>query len=259
MTVTNKRIDPIEPSSTPGGFIRAARLLPDSVGDWSGGVTFLQNCGGSSTWSCDFAGATKDIPQTGDAAEFDPFIVYAGERCLGKPSDELRQLVANKLTRGASSSLAVETHTSAHGRPDLQGSAVDITPVGGPPCVNNAMAGLLSAICDNGGGDVVFHVPLVGLASLMTYDLVEFSDGRYRMGGHTVIVDCYPNEGPGGAAAAADEVWIYATGPVEYALGQVQEIRNFDNETNEDVLLLEQLAITRFDPCNVQTILASIC
>ena len=260
MTVTNRKIDPIEPSSTPGGFIRAARLLPDGV-DWSGGVSFLQNCGGTSTWSCDFAGATKDIPQTQDPVEFDPFIVYAGERCSGKPfTAELEQLARNKLVRSRSGSMAQELHSSAYGNPGLVDSATDITPVGGAPCINNAIAGLLSAACDCSGGDVVIHAPLVVLASLMQYDLVKYEDGRYRLGAYTVIVDCYPNVEPdGGTPPAEDEVWLYSTGPVEYAMGNVEVIQNFDNETNEDVVLAEQLSILRFDPCCVHAIRASIC
>jgi hypothetical protein len=94
----------------------------------------------------------------------------------------------------------------------------------------------------------------------MTLNLVEFEDGKYRLGGHTIIVDNYQNIGPTGSPPpAANEVYIYATGPVEYKLGENVDIAQFTGRTNEGIVLAEQLAILRFDPCCSYAILAEIC
>lgn len=261
MTVTNRYINPILSESTPGGFIRAARLLPDGV-DWSGGITFTENCGGADVWSCAYGVDKTNIGLKGDPVEFDPFLVYAGVVCSGAPdTDALSELAQIRLRRGLSGSLARELQQSDAliGNPDLVTTATDITPVT-PPCVNNAIAGLLSTAQSCGGGELTFHAPMVALASLMTFNLVEFVDGRYRLGGHTIIVDDYANVGPTGSPApAANEVYIYATGPVEYRLGERIDIAHYTGRTNDSVVLAEQLAIVRFDPCCVYAILAEIC
>lgn len=261
MTITNKYIDPIIAESTPGGFLRSAGLLPASA-DWTGGITFTPSCGGSDVWSCSYGVDKQNITDKGDPVEFDPFIVYAGKRCSGAPNTaELKELATISLKRGISGSLARELHSSdaAIGNPDLVSNAVDIS-LPAAPCVQNAIAGLMSAAGECGGGPLTFHVPFVALASLMTMNLVEFSEGRYRLGGHTIIVDDYPNEPPtGGAAAGANEVWLYATGPVEYRLGESTDVAHFTERLNESIVLAEQLAIVRFDPCCVFAILAEIC
>lgn len=261
MTVTNRHIDPILAESTPGGFIRAARLLPEGT-DWTGGVTFTPSCGGSGIWGCAYGQTKAEIEEKSDPVEFDPFLIYAGRTCSGAPDeDELRTLAQIALRRGMSGSFARELQQSDPlvGNPDLVTTATDITPAS-PPCINNAIAGLMTTAQECGGGELTFHAPLVALASLMQYNLVTFEDGRYRLGGHTIIVDGYENVGPTGAAAAADnEVWLYATGPVEYRLGQNIDVAHYTGQRNEQIVLAEQLAILRFDPCCVYAILAEIC
>ena len=262
MTVTNKHIDPILAESTPGGFLRAARLLPEGA-DWTGGITFTPSCGGSEVWSCSYGAQKTNITEKADPVEFDPFLVYAGKTCSGAPDfADLRELAQIALRRGMSGSLARELQQSDPliGNPDLVSTAVDITPAGGPPCINNAIAGLMTTAQACGGGELTFHAPMVALASLMNYDLVAFEDGRYRLGGHTIIVDNYENVGPTGSPAPADnEVYLYATGPVEYRLGENVDVAHFTGRTNEGIVLAEQLAILRFDPCCSYAILAEIC
>lgn len=252
------KINPIIASSTPGGFIRAAREL-ETDADWRGGVTFTGNCGGAHRWQCDYSGAEKTVDPLGDPVEFVSFLLYAGVSCSGAPVvADLRQHAQIKLTRGRSGQLAQELHTSAVGNPDLSSDGADITP-GTNPCVDAAIAGLLTTAADCGGGELTFHVPFVALPALMKSTLVVFEDGRYRLGGHTIIVDEYPNTGPAGAPAGANQAWIWATGPVEYKLDDQIEIAHFQHTQNDSVLLAEQLAVLRFDPCCVYAILADIC
>lgn len=253
------RVDPIRVASTPGGLQRAARLLETDV-DWSDGVTFASNCGGVGTWQCDFSGAEKTIDDLGDNVRFESFLIYAGVRCDGAVvTDDLREHAGIKIARGTSGALARELHDgAATGNPSLQSEATDITPLVSP-CIDGAIAGLLTAADDCGGGEVIIHVPLVALAPLIKYNLLSYEDGKYMLGGHTVSVDGYYNLGPGGAAAADDEAWIYATGPVEYRLGDEVEFTQFTDRLNENVLIAERLAVLRFDPCCVNAIKATIC
>lgn len=259
MSITNIKIDPIPAESTPGGFLRAARLLPEGI-TWNGGVTFTQSCGGAERAGCSYGVDVWTADDKGDPAEFDPFLVGASVKCSGAPDvADLKQLANIKLARGRSGQFARELYASAVGNPDLETSATDITP-GTTPCVDKAIAGLLTTAADCGGGDITIHAPTVVLASLMSFNLVSFEDGRYRLGGHTIIVDDYGNLPPtGGPAAVAGEAWIYATGPVEYALGAKPDTEHFTGRLNESVVVAQQLAILRFDPCCSYAILASIC
>lgn len=252
-------VDPILASSTPGGFLRAARPLEVGDADWRGGVTFTSNCGGVNPWTCDVSGAKKTVDDLGDPARFDSFLVYAGVRCSGAPvEDKLRQHADIKMRRGLSGALARELHDGATtDNPSLQSEATDITV--GSPCVDAAIAGLISTAEDCGGGELVFHAPFVALAALMKYQLVTYSGGKYQLGGYDIIIDGYPNLGPGGTAAAANQVWIYATGPVEYKLGERVEYSHFTGRQNDSVLFAEQLAVLRFDPCCANAIRAEIC
>lgn len=256
-------ISPITVQPTPGGFLRAAGRL-ETDADWqSGGVTFTSNCGGAHTWQCDYSGATKTIDDLGEAVEFEAFLIYAAARCNGGlVPDRLREHVDIKLARGSSGALAYELATGdATGNPSLQSEAEDQTP-GAGICVDAAIAALLSFAEDCGGGELTFHIPFVGLASLMKYHLVTFEGGVYRIGGHRIIVDAYPNVGPdisGNVVATDDQVWVYVTGPVEFVLGSREEYHQFTHRTNDDVLIKEQLAALRFDPCCVHAILAELC
>lgn len=214
-------------------------------------------------WGCSYGVEKPNISEKGDPVEFDPFLLYAGVTCSGAPDlADLEQLAKIRLRRGMSASLAnqlLQSHPDV-GNPDLVTLASDITPLGGAPCMNNAIAGLMTTAQGCGGGELTFHAPIVALASLMQYDLVEFADGKYRLGGHTIIVDLYENIGPAGSpVAGANEVYIYATGPVEYKLGATIDISHFTGRTNEGIVLAEQLAIMRFDPCCVYAIRAEIC
>lgn len=255
-------ISPIQVSRTPGGFLEAARQL-DTQKDWRGGVSFTSNCGGVGAWQCDYSGAQKDVDDLGDPVSFESFLLYVGVRCSGAPvEDVLREHAALKMTRGTSGALARELATgAATGNPSLQSEGVDDTPAT-DVCVDSAIAGLLSIAEDCGGGELTFHAPFVALASLMKYQLVVFEGGRYRIGGHTIIIDGYPNVGPDAAAdptATDEQAWIYATGPVEYAVGANTEYYQFTGQQNESVLIAERLAVVRFDPCCVHAIRANLC
>jgi hypothetical protein len=261
VTVTNKYLPPILPDVAPGGLADAARELPSGY-DWSGGVTFTPSCGGADRWGCSYGEDKQNIIDKGEPTEFDPFLIYSGFRCSGAPDEaELRLLAQNALTRGLSRSLAHELVLSDVnvGNPDIVSSATDITP-DTPACIAGSVAGLLSASDDCGGGGVWIHAPRVALPFLMKNDLVKFDGEGYRIGGHKLIVDDYPNEAPTGGAEPTDgQAYLYATGPVEYAVAEQFDIANFEHIQNEQIVLLERLAILRFDPCCSFAILTELC
>ena len=264
MSITNKYAPPIVKNSMPGGFTRSARLLPDGI-DWSGGITFTPSCGGADVWGCSYGVDKTNITDKADPVEFDPFMLYAGKRCSGSPDvEELSILAKSNLVIGSSSRMARELQSSDAliGNPDLITTATDITPVTAP-CIDNAIAGLISAAGACGGMELTFHAPFVALAPLMDKSLVVFEDGKYRLGGHTIIVDDYDAHLEPtsyiGTAATDTQAFIYATGPVEYKLGQEIDVVHYTHRTNESVVLAEQMAIIRFDTCCVYSILAELC
>lgn len=129
--------------------------------------------------------------------------------------------------------------------------------------VDDAFARLLShyETASSGLGGAVLHVPTVLLPHAKATALIwkegdqyrTTSDARVSPGpGYPFGVGAF---GPGGASTAADEVWIYVTGPVEYALGDVRVVPEDEAQRrglyrrNDYQVWAEREAIVRFDPC----------
>lgn len=77
--------------------------------------------------------------------------------------------------------------------------------------------------------------------------------------GYGPVVADGDTDDPDYAGSAADEVWVYVTGPVEYALGPVVIERSSGStlRTNTVEVIAERPAIYRFDPCSSFAALAT--
>lgn len=174
-------------------------------------------------------------------------------------------------------------------QPTLRRNAVDLTPAAGAVTLDVAAATLLSAYdnCTGGSGGATLHVPTVMMVGALGGvpgggRIAEREANYYRaaMGALVSPGPGYPHGfspqgatgfGPlvsGTASASAgttsevyqgnalNEVWVYISGPVEYALGPSVlpltdiQARNY-GRTNQRETWAQRLGLVRFDPCCV--------
>lgn len=251
MTITNQYVEPVQAGAMPGGLLDTARPI---VGDWTGGVTFRPVNGQAGVWSCINDGSEKDINGTSDPFRVDPFMLYAGFECDGPIEDQLEQDARTVLERSRSQMLAQQLVVSDPlvGNSDLSTDGTDITPGGGPVGFRDSVAGLLSAISDCGGGEVMLHVPLIALPYLDAVG-VKWNGTGWFLGPIPVSVDAYPNP-DGDPPTDPDNAYVYLTRPVEYGVGEVQVLGGYKGRLNNAVVVVEQLAIVRYDPACVYSI-----
>lgn len=259
------KLFPVETGRLRGGILSAARSLPATYNEWRQGVTFNQECGASGVAICVDPGAATDktTNSIADPVEFDPFLVYHSKECsTWMDQDDILDMARRGFERGLSKQLALQLQDdiSGTGNPKLN-DGVDLTPGGGPVGIVATLCGLLDAAADCELSDLVIHAPHHALPAFLTSNLVEWDDAGsvWRIGPHRLSVDGYGTSGIGAVVAAADESWIYVTGPVEWALGEELELDAIKAPTNEAIALVERLAMLRFDPCCVFGAIAQVC
>lgn len=268
------RRGPIGGGRLRGGILSAARPLDAELSDWRQGVTFTPACVDTSAVrvrGCvdPVDSQDKDSDPVAGPVEFNPFLVYSMTDCSAWLEPEmLEQLAVNGADRILSQTIAqqLQENTVADSNsPSLNSEAVDITP--DTPVDLSATLGLLlnAMVCGCAVNEVVFHAPIRSLPFFLEKQLVEFdaTQGVYHMGDHVFSFDCYGEVGPDDTETSADgsEIWIYATGPVEFAVGPTEVVTRPDGLTiltNEAVSLSEGLAIVRFDTCCVRAAIAAV-
>lgn len=265
MTVTNRYVAPIVVAEQPGGLMQTARPLPTA--DWKGGITFLSTCTSIGRWGCvtidPYVNPTGDLKYMDARTEpvrFDPFMLYSGIACSGAPDEqELRGIARAGLTRGRSGEIAHELVTSLVGNPDLSSYATFITPAT-PVGLVPSISGLLSAIPDMGGGEVMLHVNLAALPYLLSSRIISWRVDGYFLGHIPVSVDDYPFTTSDTAAGAAnpDLTPLYMTRPVEIAHTVASDDYDLTTRLNEGQALSEDFAVLRFDTCASYSIVADL-
>lgn len=142
--------------------------------------------------------------------------------------------------------------------PSLQNKAVDKSAAGAVH-PTTALGILLEnySDCTQEGGAVI-HAPLQAVVSLLHSGLIKQQGDVYYGPGGCVISPGpgYPavatGTGPAGADAGAGNVWMYVTGPVEYALGDIVDIPDdieafYNPTTNRYEITPQRAVIHRFD------------
>lgn len=142
--------------------------------------------------------------------------------------------------------------------PSLQNTAVDKSAVGAVH-PTTALGMLLEAFsdCTQEGGAVI-HAPLTAAVSLLRDGVVKQQGDVYYGPAGSIISPGpgYPTAatgtGPSGADAGAGNVWLYVTGPVEYALGDIVVYPDgdeafFNHRENRYEVTAQRQVIHRFD------------
>lgn len=180
------------------------------------------------------------------------FAVYGGVQCKAIGLDRARMLSEVERVFNTGESTAVEAGIMEHlfrvatdldgdGNP-LWAAPTDITPAGGAVSPKVGLALLEGFAGRNYVGRPTLHLPLT-VASILAVDTVKIDDGKIttKMGSKVVAGAGYdlPNTGPTGAAAAAGERWLYATGEVWIGRAKV-EIRDAMATSDNDVFVLAE-------------------
>lgn len=173
-------------------------------------------------------------------------------------------------------------------QPTLRRNATDVSIGGAAGDLDDVAAVLLSQYeqCKGGEGGAVLHVPtplMVGAeGGIPGGGKIATLAGNYYRGPLGSVVSPGPGYPHGASVAGAngfgpqtsagppalykgnhlDECWVYITGPVEYALGEVRVLPEDEAERrglyrlNRFEVWGERAAIVRFDPCCVFAALA---
>lgn len=198
----------------------------DLCGD--GTETFLDNCPPAS-------GFTKPSERNLTFCEADPFVAVGSFDCspVGRPADEAFEIARRRLLAwegrqvertlwtGLSSNGNVNP-SFAFGNSECGIIPEDLNPAGAvDPVV--ALSLLETALGDAIACGGIIHIPNSLVAFLRSFHLLVDIDGElFSPSGYKVVVGTgYPGSGPANVAAAAGESWIFATGPMLIARGNV--------------------------------------
>lgn len=267
--------------------------LGGSTVAWRTGVTWSPTtCQPSGNWEqCvapeDRASSEKDEDDgTMTPVTFSPFWSYTPLSCEWTTMPEDVDKAAEALTEAhAAYSVARalwlgEGYGAADTTPTLRNSAVDVTPGGAAVDLDDAVATVLGAYEQGTGGNgaATVHIPgimFVGaLGGLPGGGRVCWPEGQqyrgalgslvspgpgYPWGASTAGADGYGPQTDVGPPAlyagnAEDEVWVYVTGPVEYALSPIIRLSptpGLQQRRNVHEVIAERQAVVRFDPCSV--------
>lgn len=263
-------LDSVHPVAPEVSLVTSAHPMEGLNSDgWAFGVTARDTLGtpsGRFPRCADEEDVKDDVPDGGDAPEFEPLWVYAVDGCEGRADvDRMRRSARAALDAKLAWEVARELWTGeTTGNPSLQSTAIEITVDPAPAPVVVAARALLANFEDCTKGSQAFlHVPSIVVDQLIDADFARRSGNRLVTPlGHVVVPGPgYPNMpgdwGPlasdGAAEAAEGEVWLYVTGPVQFAQGDMVETSSGDApgvgtfaRLNKTIVLPERLVLYRF-------------
>lgn len=197
----------------------------DLCGD--GTETFIDNCPPAS-------GFTKPAQRDLNFCATDPFVAVGSFDCtpVGRPAGEAFEVARRRLLAWEGRQVEETLWTGlasngdvnpsfAFGNPDCGILPVDVNPAGAvdPVTAISLLETALAAEVPCG----FIHVPVSLVAFLKAHKVITVENGElYSPAGYRIVVGSgYPGSGPANVAAAAGEVWIFATGPMLIARGNV--------------------------------------
>jgi hypothetical protein len=176
------------------------------------------------------------------------FAVYAGLTCKtvafdAQAESELRRVFEMTESRGVERALMQSRFTTP--------AATDVTPAGGAVDPTVGVAILEGDASCKYAGLPTLHVPRV-IGTLLTRNGAMARTGNefFTVQGSKVASGAgygCPNNGPTGAAPAAGEQWVYASGEVVVARSEIIIQKQIDRVTNETLVLVERLYVAAVD------------
>lgn len=246
------------------GLLSAANILTGVDPHWassgfeleeqlcgSGVVSFVSECPPAT-------GFTKPADRSVEYCHVDPFEVVGSYKCppIGQPGvsgADAFEIARQRLLRWegfaveetfwtgvVSNGSGFVSPSLAFGNPDCDITPVDVSSGGAVDPV--AAISLLEGALGDTTGCGVIHAPYELGAYLANFLLlVKEGDAYYTPTGFRVVLGHgYPGTGPSNAAAAADEMWIFGTGPISVLQSNVLQLpENIAEGVNRQVNDLE--------------------
>lgn len=257
MTVTQVRLPSAPPITAPAGTLLDAATVKDGA-EWYGAeVSALYdtfNCLKFQGEASFCAPTTKDLSGVAGWQYSFPIVAVGGVTCKAPGNDMARMKASVGEAFAAGESIALEramlktrfrvaTTNNAAGNP-VWAAPVDLTPTGGAVKPLLGVAYLESWARDNYIGVPTIHVPVI-IGSLLMAPTPLIRTGRRlttQLGSKVAVGGGYdyPNTGPTGAAAAAGEKWIYASGEVQVTRGELNVLQAFEQSNNEVTVMAER-------------------
>jgi len=193
---------------------------------------------------------TFEVPGWNDGVRF---AVYGGTKCKGIGSDMARAQSEVERVFVANESVGVERALMTM---RLVGggafpATTDLTPAGSTLTPAEGLAYLEAYMAGNYAGVPTIHVGRGVGSLLMTQNAAERNGNLFfsKQGSKIASGGGYanPNLAPGGAAAAVGQSWMYATGEVVIARGDVISQASLDQTTNEQIVLAERAYVAAVD------------
>ena len=275
-------------------LLTSARKTPFGYDVWRSGITFRDTAlliGGRWPYSPGSSHDDKADAVPPQLAEFIPFTVYLPVTCdeltYSREDDLTAEAIVNaeantawevgrELWTGATVNDAVADNPSLQ-LPFPSSVFTGSHILSGPVNPVNGLGLLVQAYEDGTHkGGVMIHVPAVLIPYLLDHFAITQQGSVYIGPSGSVVVPGpgYPagsgaygpktSAAPNGTTATAGQVWMYATGPVEYDLTPIrilpEEERNrwAERRTNLWQVWAERQAIVRFDPSAVWAVLTTV-
>lgn len=180
------------------------------------------------------------------------FAVYGGLVCKAPGFDretamvEAQKVFLARETVGVARALMQSRFTTP--------AATDLTPAGGAVNPEVGLAILEGDASTKYAGVPTIHVPRsIGSLLWTRQSLTQQGDGYFSKQGSKVASDGgyeNPNNSPAGVAAPAGEKWIYSSGEVVVARGDLVVRTDIDRATNEEFILVERAYVAAIDCLN---------
>lgn len=259
------------PATPPMHGLQASATEVTTPTRWELGASFCpENCTEVAGWDPDcssWPGGIKpdksDAPVNQDCYEVMPFVLETPFSCdaSGFKVVDYAGRVRRQAEAGTSKGMELElwTATIKTTNPSLDNGAVVLGAGAGFPLLEGiAMLGQALSDCAAGGRGMIHAPTWIVDMWLGQYGTLFRTDGNriITTGRGDVVVagTGYPGTGEDGLAVAAGQSWVYATGPINYRVGDVmvfpETLKEAMNRATNDVeYRAERMAMVNFDTC----------
>lgn len=197
------------------------------------------------------------------------FLLVDGLACSTLSSDPayMDQKLRERLDVYASAAFATELMRGTNGGPNsFKTNETTILGGGAARSLRLAFADLETHLASKlHGAKGVIHLTVAALALAAADGFVFFTDGGWVTAtGHDVVADAgYDGSAPDGNAVSADQDWLYASGPVFYAITSIRPVGMRNDEStniprNIHEFFAERYGLVAFDPCAVGAVRATL-
>lgn len=254
---------PVTPTVTPlRGTLLDAATVSDSTFAWNEGIDLFDsyNCLRFDAEADFCAPASKDFDGAPGWQDGVRFAAYGGVLCKTIGLDRARMEAEVRRAFEAGESTAVErammkyrfvANPDGSGLPGDWTAPTDITPAGGAVKASLAVGMLEDYAGQFYVGAPTLHMPRSVASMILGVDGAEFSGDvlNTKLGSKIAAGAGYsnPNTGPTGAAAAAGEAWVYATGEVVISRSEPIIRQAIDHAENDVYVLAERAYVAAID------------